>query len=385
MEGLISGAMAAVLLIFGALLLAGGRGLAREESGLGTGDPAAWPPVALLVPVAGATPDLAANLRSLLSQDYPDWRVIFITRGLEDPATPIIAAIIPEYPHSRLVLSGPAVSCSQKNHNLLAGLGAVNKDTEILAFGDSTHLAPANWLKGLVAPLLRGKAVVASGYHHVLPQDRGLATWGRAITVFFLFLAKAIPWLNQPWGGATAIKRRVFEDLRVRELWSRNVVDDVSLAALLQEKGLGVELAPGASLLTPLKGETLRGWSDWLTRQWIYLKFCLPGSWLAGGFLFHLLAVLVLLAGLGLLAAPLGLPLAPVWPGAVFLAALTGLSVALKAMHPQAAPLRTWVPAFFAAIFMAAWCHLRTWPSREIHWRGITYRVGRKGRVVGIK
>ncbi|OGP71415.1 MAG: hypothetical protein A2Z73_07350 [Deltaproteobacteria bacterium RBG_13_60_28] len=385
MEGLISGAMAAVFLIFGALLLAGGRGLARKESGLGTDDPAACPAVALLVPVAGAAPDLAANLRSLLSQDYPDCQVIFITRDLEDPATPIIAAIIPEYPRARLVLGGPAVSCGQKNHNLLAGLRAVGASPEILVFCDSTRLAPVNWLKEMVAPLVRGEATVISGYHHVLPQDQGMASWGRAITVLILYLTKAVPWLNQPWGGATAIKRRVFEDLQVRELWARNVVDDVSLAALLQEKGLGVGLAAEASLLTPLEGETLAGWSNWLTRQWIYLKFCLPGTWLAGGLFLHLLAVLVLLAGLRLLAAPLGFPLSPVWPGAVFLAALTGLSVALKAMHPQAAPLRTWLPAFFAAIFMAAWCHLRTWPSREIHWRGISYRVGWKGRVVGIR
>ena len=47
------------------------------------------------------------------------------------------------------------------------------------------------------------------------------------------------------------------------------MVDDVSLAALLQEKGLDAGLAPDANLLTILPGETLAGWSDWLTRQWL--------------------------------------------------------------------------------------------------------------------
>lgn len=385
MEAFILGAMAVVLLLTGGLLMAGGRGLARGESGLRPDNPDSWPTVALLVPVAGAAPDLAANLISLLSQDYQDYQVIFITKEMDDPATPVIAALIPEYPGSRLVLSGAAVSCGQKNHNLLAGLRAIAGTPEVFAFCDSTHLAPANWLQELVAPLVQGKALVVSGYHHVLPQDQGLATWGRAITVLILYLTKAIPWLNQPWGGATAIKRQVFEDLQVSQHWSVNVVDDVSLAALLQEKGLQVGLAAGASLHTPLRGETLAGWCDWLTRQWLYLKFCLPGTWLAVGFLFYLLAALVLLAGLRLLAAPLGFSLGPAWPGAVFLAALTGLAAALKTLHPQPARLRTWLPAFYAAIGMAVWCHLRTWRRREIHWRGISYRVGWKGRVVGIK
>jgi cellulose synthase/poly-beta-1,6-N-acetylglucosamine synthase-like glycosyltransferase len=339
--------------------------------------------VALLVPVAGAAADLTTNLRSLLTQDYPDYQVILVTKDLADPATSVIAALIPEYTHTRLILSGPAVSCGQKNHNLLAGLQAAGETPEVLVFCDSTHLAPANWLKAMVLPLVRGEAVV-SGYHHVLPQDQGLAVWGRTITVLILFLVKGISWLNQPWGGATAIKRRLFEDLQVARLWAHNVVDDVSLGVLLQEQGLRVGLAAENSLITPLSGETLGGWRDWLTRQWLYLKFCLPGTWLAVGLLFYLLAGLVLWSWLSLLTAPLGFSGALVWPGAVFLAALTGLALALKTLHPQPSPLGAWLTAFYAAIFMAAWCHLRTWRMREMRWRGISYRVGWKGRVVGI-
>ncbi|MEW6660544.1 MAG: glycosyltransferase [Thermodesulfobacteriota bacterium] len=385
MEQLILGAMAVVLLLMSGLLIAGGRGLSRQNSGLGESEPTGWPAVALLVPVAGAAADLTANLRSLLCQDYPDYQVIFVTKEMADPATPVIAALIPEYPRSRLILSGPAVSCGQKNHNLLAGLKALGDTAEVLVFCDSTRLAPNNWLKSMVLPLVRGEVPVVSGYHHVLPQDQGFAAWGRAITVLILYLTKPIPRLNQPWGGATAIKRQDFEDLQVARMWSRNVVDDVSLAALLQEKGLPVGLAPGASLSSPYRGETLAGWRDWLTRQWLYLKFCLPGAWLALGFLFYLLAVLVILSGVQLLAAALTFSLGPAWPGAVFLAALTGLAGAMKNLHPQPARLRTWLPAFYGAIAMAVWCHLRTWRGREIHWRGISYRVGWQGRVVGIK
>jgi cellulose synthase/poly-beta-1,6-N-acetylglucosamine synthase-like glycosyltransferase len=386
MEAIIPAAMAVVLLLFAGLLLMGGQGLAWKEPGPGEGEPAAWPQAALLVPVAGAAADLADNLRSLLSQDYPDYQVIFITREMADPATPVISSLIPEYPRSRLIISGPAVSCGQKNHNLLAGLKALGEAGEILVFGDSTRLAPKNWMKSMVLPLVKGEVPVVSGYHHVLPQDRGLATWGRAITVLILYLTKPIPRLNQPWGGATAIKRQVFEDLQVARRWSQNVVDDVSLAALLQEKGLPVGLAdPEASLHSPWRGETPDNWCDWLFRQWLYLKFCLPGAWLALGILFYLLAALVVLSALRLLAVPPCFILGNPWPGAVFLAALTGLAILLRNLHPQRVGLHIWLPAFYGAIAMAAWCHLCTWPTREIRWRGISYRVGWRGRVLGIK
>ena len=376
--------MALLLLGVAGLLLIGGRALQslRGEPGYAWSGP--WPAAALLVPVAGTAADLIDNLRSLLSQDYPDYQVIFITRDQEDPATPVIAALIREYPRARLILSGPAASCGQKNHNLLAGIKAAGQTPEILVFCDATRLAPADWLQGLVLPIVQGKDEVVSGYFHVLPDDRGLAGWGRAITVLFLYLTKSIPLLNQPWGGATAITRRLFEDLQVARLWATNVVDDVSLAARLQEKRLRVGLAPGESLVTPLSGDTLKSWEDWLTRQWLYLKFCLPGSWLVAGFLCYLLGGLVLFSGMLLLGALLGVYSIFAWPGAVFLAAFTGLGFLLRTIHPRPPSLPAWLPAFYAAIFMAAWCHLRTWPLGELHWRGITYRVGLKGRVLGI-
>lgn len=205
MEWLIPGLMLLVLLVLSGLILVGGRAL-RSSAGVAPGgEPPRWPPVALIVPVAGASPGLEANLRSLLNQDYPDYQVVLVTRDTEDPATGIIESLILDYPRAALVLSGPARTCGQKNHNLLAGLGVIGESSEILAFCDSNQLAPATLLKELVGPLVRGEAEVISGYHHIIPQDEGLATLGHAITVLTLYLTKAFKRLNQPWGGATAI------------------------------------------------------------------------------------------------------------------------------------------------------------------------------------
>ena len=233
--------------------------------------------------------------------------------------------------------------------------------------------------------MVRGEAQVTSGYHHVIAAEPGIAALGRAISVLTLYLTKGFRRLNQPWGGATAIRRSLFENLDVATLWAENIVDDVSLAARLVRAGIPVVLSPGASLHTPLDHETLAGWRDWLVRQWLYLKFCMPATWLAGGLLVHLLLALVVLAGVRLLLLPLGVVAAgPALAGALFLAGLTGLGLALRSYHPQPGPVAKWLPAYFAALGLASWCHLKTLFTLEMHWRGIIYRVGWRGRVVEI-
>jgi ceramide glucosyltransferase len=233
--------------------------------------------------------------------------VVFSTRDAQDPVTAVILSLIHRYSRVRHVVSGPARSCGQKNHNLLVAWNLVGQTPEILVFGDSNQEAHPDWLQELVGPVVRGEVEVTSGYQQIIAADSGIAVLGRAVSVLILYLTKGFRRLNQPWGGATAIRRRLFEDLEVARLWGENVVDDVSLAARLVQAGLPVALSPGACLYTPLGSATLADWRDWLTRQWLYLKFYLPATWLAGGLVVHLLLLLVLVAGMRLLLAPLGL------------------------------------------------------------------------------
>ena len=378
-------AMALALLALAVLIFVGGRPLrpgARVEVGQITGP---WPKVSMLVPVTGAAAGLATRLAQLLSQDYPDYQVVFATRDAADPATAIIRSLLPKFSGARHVVAGPARSCGQKNQNLLAAVQLVGRTPEILVFCDSNQEAEASWLKELVAPMVAGRGEVTSGYHHIIAAKPGGAALGRAISVLILYLTKGFRRLNQPWGGATAIRRSLFENLDLARLWAENIVDDVSLAGRLVRAGIPVVLSPGASLHTPLDRESLAGWQDWLVRQWLYLKFCMPATWLAAGLVVHLVAALVLLAGVRLFLLPLGVAAAgPALSGALFLAGLTGLVLALRAYHPHPGPLAKWLPAFFAALFLASWCHLQTLLTMEMRWRGIIYRVGWRGKVVEI-
>ena len=122
MELIIHLAVFGALLGLVALILMGGRGLTPGVRGTGGDPPGPWPPVALIVPVTGGASGLQAQLASLLTQDYPDYQVIFVTHSPADPATPIILDLIRRHPGARHVISGRAATCGQKNHNLLAGL-----------------------------------------------------------------------------------------------------------------------------------------------------------------------------------------------------------------------------------------------------------------------
>jgi hypothetical protein len=363
----------------------GGRPLRVDQPAIPKHDPAQWPRVAVIVPATGNTDEIAESLASLLGQDYPDYELIVATRDQADPASALVAQALAGHGRGRHVYSGPAVRCGQKNHNLLAGLKQISPDREILVFCDSTRLAPSHFLKELVRPVALGQALLASGYHHVIPQDDRIGTLGHAIVVMALHLSRGVDALVQPWGGSTAIGLATFEALKVEQLWAENVVDDVSLAALLKKVRVGVQATPAACLHTPLAQESIWDWNQWLTRQLMYLKYCFPGTWMALGLGLYLLNGLLLFASCQVPAAILGWtsPTAG-WTSLVFLAIILALVNYGRSMHPEPGPLLPGMTASMAAIFMAGLCHFQTLLTSRIHWRGLAYNVTWTGRVTGV-
>jgi cellulose synthase/poly-beta-1,6-N-acetylglucosamine synthase-like glycosyltransferase len=377
--------LGAVLLLACLLLWVAGAGVVRPgpTRALRAED---LPRAGLVVPVAGGSPAVSRAAASVLAQDYPSFEVVFVTRNPQDPAAGLIREAVEGLAHARLVFAGPANRCGQKNHNLLRGLEALTDRPEILVFCDGTRTAPPGWLRSLVAPLVEGRLEVTSGYHHVLPADARLPTLGHAFSVLVLYLTRGVPFLNQPWGGGTAIRRRTFERLGVRKVWAGNVVDDVSLAALLKRNDVRVGASPGAWVLTPLAGETLGSLTRWLFRQWFYLKVCLPGSWLAAGAACHLVSISLLGALVGAGSGTAGL-IPTAWTlFSWFLLCLGGaFAVAARSLLPGPVPLIPWLGAVPVTAAAASWAHLQTLFTMKVEWKGIRYRVRWAGTVAGVE
>jgi ceramide glucosyltransferase len=342
----------------------------------------ALPKAAIIVPLTGNSREMAACLQSLLTQDYPNYETVFVTRDAADPATPLVRQVIAGAPRARHVISGPATTCSQKNHNILAGLAALDDGVEILAFCDSTHRAAAHFLRDLVWPLARGDAAMVTGFHRIIPGDFRLGTLVMLQIVLALHVMHGFARIVHPWGGATAIRRAVFEAHGVRRLWAENVVDDLSMGAHLLRAGIRVKSVATAVLTTNLAAQPLGDLLDWLTRQLLYLKYCLPGTWLGASLVAWVLLAPVLAAALACLGAVFGLASGgPALAGAGFLLLLTALAAHFRTLVPQRMPLLPWIAAFYGALACTFMSYLRTWTTDTISWRGIAYRVTWGGKV----
>jgi len=380
-ELVLYGLMGLQLAILGGLFLWGAPHVRRSQVAA-PAPPGPFPPVTVIVPVTGDAPLTRRCLESLLTNDYPDFQVIFVTRDESDPAVAVIGELIARHARGRHVVSGPARRCGQKNHNLLAGIAAADPATDILVFCDATHVAPPGFLGRLVRPLAAGEAVLVTGFHRIIPQDYRVGTLGMLMIVLCLHLLHGNRFIVQPWGGATAIVRRVFQDHGVARVWAENIVDDVSMAMHLVKDGIRVKAVGEAILETPLAGETVAHWADWLVRQLLYLKFCAPALWLGALVVVAALVVPPLWA-LGACLGGLGGWVSPgtALPGWLYLLVLTALGAVYRTLAPFGIPWPRWLLAYYATLMVLPWCYLRTWGTDIMAWRGISYRVGRGGKV----
>ncbi len=354
----------------------------REPSAAVSGPWPAYPRVALIVPLTGNTSEMRTALESLLNQAYPDFETIFVTRDLEDPATALVRNLLSRHAGARHIVSGPATGCSQKNHNILAAVGALDDTVEILVFCDSTHEAQPHFLRELIYPVATGAAVLTCGFHRISPGDTRVGTLGMLQTVMSLHLLHGFHFIALPWGGATAVLRSAFQEHQVAEVLGQNVLDDFPLGLRLLHAGIRAVPVAAATLNTPLSGQTLAGWSAWLTRQMLYAKYIMPATWLAFVLAIWLLAAPILFSVLAALGGLVGLaPPGLAFTGLGFLALLTGIGAWCRCLVPHKIPLGPWLLAFYANIFMIGWCYFQTWRTDTLAWRGISYRVTWGGRV----
>ena len=140
------------------------------------------PPVTVLKPLAGADPSLAENLESFFVQDHPDHEILFGCEDPDDPAVPIVRALIAAHPEVRarlLIHDGPRGS-NPKVRNLRGLIAHASHDLVLVS--DSNVCAPRGYVReaacawggdvGLVTNLFAGApregATVAAWVESVL-------------------------------------------------------------------------------------------------------------------------------------------------------------------------------------------------------------------------
>ena len=192
--------------------------------------------VNLIIPCKGKPEGARKILEAFLFQDHPNFRVTFSVESTADPILPLIRELQREhrYIESSIVIAGPAKSCGQKVHNLLAAVDQIKNDVDIFAFADMDALVKPSWLRWLAIGVGRENCGARTGYRWMVPKRNNMATLlGVSINnSIAACLGKARQ--NLVWGGSWAIHRKVFQQAGVGASWSHVLSDDLAASRAIR-------------------------------------------------------------------------------------------------------------------------------------------------------
>jgi ceramide glucosyltransferase len=337
--------------------------------------PGAWtPPATVIVPVKGDDEGLRENLAALAALDYPDYELLIVAQTASD----IPPGVLPRRVKVVLAHGGDPTS-GEKVQNLQAAVRAVRKRTEVFVFADSDGRPTPGWLRALVAPLERKRVGASTGYRWFTPQPATF--WNLMASVWNSAAGGLLGAGDNPfaWGGAMAMRKDTFYEVRVSEFWKSAVSDDYALSAAVHAAGLSIAYAPGA--LTPsFDRPRCAPFFRWIRRQMTITRVYNPRLWWTG-FLAHILYCAAMAAAI----------IAWNWgyrPAAVALAVQLVCGMALGSRRSRLA--RKALPEYATWFQRNAWAHaalvpLATWVwlisfltsswSDEIEWRGRRYQL----------
>jgi cellulose synthase/poly-beta-1,6-N-acetylglucosamine synthase-like glycosyltransferase len=359
-------------------------------------DPAVWPRARIFVCLKGEMPRLPETALALDRQDYPgEFGVTFVTEACAargDVAAARLETLLPALRRSDHVVAGRVLDdgmrCAQKNYNLLAGIRhgeAEHGPLEIFAFCDGDLSVQPSWLRKMVRPLATGRAEASTSFHYIAPEGRRLLAALHGILEACQSLA-ALVCRGATWGGSMAIRAEVFHRHGLAEIWSRTVVDDMTLSRVLQRSRLRV--TPIAQFLVSSRSEitSYRSFLAWLGRQFFFVKTYLPSLYRVLGVM---MALNVATLWLGTFHAAYFV-IHDTWPTGIWAAAtsiLTGAGATttfflFRYLIPERPSARAWFGASIlvpGASLLA--CGHATLRRRRLTWRDLTYFLEGDGRV----
>lgn len=342
------------------------------------------PRVGVFVPCKGVFPGLAENLEAIARQQYKNFTVTYISESNEDLANEAIESVVHRYRHCRHVISGSAVSCGQKNYNLLKGL-TKNSKSEVFVFCDADIRPSPKCLSILVSSLFKENISVATGFVWITPPRQTLA--GTIHSMMGAFQATFISnnSMKMIWGGTMAIRSCTFKQLRVVEEWSRTAADDMVLSRLVRNAKLNTICDPRCLVISNQAISSVREVITWFTRQILFLKFYARPLWLTALAIYIPSSVIMMAAG--------PLAMAGLFYSSVrFIGFICiGFSLIVMFMHTlmkftyrDGQSTLRWFLISPLAQWIATYSLVKTVFRQEIRWAGRIYKLDRKGRVIKI-
>jgi len=350
-------------------------------------DPGFYAPrTAVICPCRGMEPGLELNLASLCEFDHQNYEVFLVLASENDPASSILKRVAASSRvKANIVIAGKPENCSEKVNNLRAAVEQLPEEFEVLVFADSDGRPGKSWLHRLVAPLSDSRIGATTTQRWFIPNHNDLPTallaaWNAAVVTMLGSHAK-----NFCWGGGTAIRRALFEQMGMLDIWRHSFSDDYSLTMMIERTGRQIVFLP--ECLTPSYAQTdFAGLLEFTTRQIRITRVYRPQMW-ATAFATHFLYCLTLLLGF-LLAFELTLASRP----ALHVTTLLVLPLLLAAIRGalRVVGVTEALPALRSPIMSQSWIYIllpavipffyllnfsASVLGRRLKWRGIEYEL----------
>jgi ceramide glucosyltransferase len=212
----------------------------------GAREPAEFPPVSVLRPMAGAADNTESNLRTLFEQDYPRFEILLSVHEESDPAAGIARRVMRDYPdiQARLVVAAVSPLPNAKVWSLRASAAGAIHETIVMTDSD-IGLGPG-CLRTVVSELSQpGVALVTCPYRAV-----GTSFWSRieALGLNSDFLAgmltqRMLNGMDFAIGCTIATRRGELDSIGGLEHLQQYLAEDFMMGNLLHKAGREVVLS----------------------------------------------------------------------------------------------------------------------------------------------
>ncbi len=351
--------------------------------------------VLVVSPCKGNESGLEANLRAVLTQDYPDYEVAFVVEDAADPACYAIRRAMAAERHApaRLIVAGRAENCGQKIHNLRAATAELADDIRHLAFLDSDGRPKPYWLRTAIYKHYLPQIGATTGYRWLIPARPTIANHLVAAINANVMAVLGRSSHHLVWGGSWAIRRETFDWLGIRDAWHGMLSDDLVASQALGRAGLEVRFDPACVLSSSVDVN----WAQLF--EFVRRQYCITRHYAFRWWLLALAAAtvsnLAWIASLAMLAATIFTKLGLAWLPVGVLPALYGLGVyrgwAMQGLASVYSPeyrrelrgVQRWHIAGNLAVNFVQWLGLLASAfGNSIRWRSIDYRLDSAGRVI---
>lgn len=344
------------------------------------------PRTAVLCSCKGLEPGLERNLTTLTEFDHQNYEIFFVLASESDPAFSIVKRVAAgSRPKAHVLIAGAPTDCGEKVNNLRFAIEQLPPDFEFLAFADSDGRPGKSWLKRLVAPLTDARIGATTTMRWLIPNRSDLASavlaaWNAPIVTMVTEKGK-----NFCWGGGTAIRRSLFDQLNVLEEWKYSVSDDYSLTRALHQAGRSIVFLPDCLTVSYVEA-TFASLLEFTNRQILITRVYSEQMW-AFGFATHTLYCLTLLLGVAVTLGDLfaGLPMfhhamltfLPVLLGMMRSSLrVAGVTEVLSSLRSQIMG-QAWIYILLTVLvpFLYLVNFITSLITRKMRWRTITYEL----------